>query len=101
MYKDYRLIKFHPLDILFIKAADKYVDVHTTVNKQATLIRTTLESLEERLPDPLFCRVARSYIINVHHIEFVEKDTIRIGAEDIPLHKQYAPTFMQRLLRVN
>lgn len=59
-------------DIVYIKSVDKYVDICTT--KDNMIGYFSLKSMEERLPDSVFMRVQRSYIVNLNYIT-------KVGAE--------------------
>ncbi len=54
-----------PDDIVWIEAADYNVRIHTT--NKSYLVRESLQSIEQRLPEKRFLRIHRSTIINVQH----------------------------------
>lgn len=58
-------------DIIQIIAQDDYVDV-VTANKKY-LKKETMNYLEKALPSKMFSRVHRSHIININHINKIEK----------------------------
>lgn len=58
-------------DIIQIIAQDDYVDV-ITANKKY-LKKETMNYLEKALPSKMFSRVHRSHIININHINKIEK----------------------------
>lgn len=55
-------------DILYIKAADNYSEIHTT-NGKKIMERITLKGLAEMLPLDQFGQVHRSYIVNYQYVE--------------------------------
>ena len=57
-------------DVLYFEAEGSYVKVHTA--DRAHLIRERMKVLEERLPPAQFCRVHRSTIVNLDHVEALE-----------------------------
>lgn len=61
-----RIILLLVKDILYFKADDKYVEVHTADNKY--LIRETLTELESRLNPTNFARIHRSCIVQINAI---------------------------------
>ena len=44
-----------------------------------------------------FCRVHRSYIVSLSHINYIERKRIRIGEELIPISDSYLPALMNKL----
>ncbi len=65
-------LTIHPDTILYVEGADNYVEVVFRENGSVKkhLLRATLKSVEETLPDsPLFLRVHKSYVVNSRHIE--------------------------------
>ncbi len=59
------------VDIIRIEAQDDYVEIFTAQSKY--LKKETMNFLEEKLPTEIFTRVHRSNIINVNHIEKIER----------------------------
>ena len=57
-------------DVLYFEAEGSYVNVHT--DGRTHLIRERMKVLEERLPPDQFCRVHRSTIVNLGHVEALE-----------------------------
>jgi len=57
-------------DVLYFEAEGSYVNVHTEGRKQ--LIRERMKVLEERLSPERFCRIHRSTIVNLAHVEALE-----------------------------
>ncbi len=58
-------------DIIKIEAQDDYVEIHTATKKY--LKNDTMNYLEKVLPQKTFARVHRSHIINLKHINKIEK----------------------------
>lgn len=59
------LLKFDDLD--WIEAADNYVNVHTGADN--FLVRETMTSIEQRLPQRKFMRISRSTLVNLDRIK--------------------------------
>lgn len=80
-------------EILYFQASkDKYCDI-VTRDKTITA-RTTLSELAEVLPDSWFLRIHRSAIVNLKHVQAVNKDYVLIDETlKVPLGK----TFKQEL----
>lgn len=54
-------------DIVWIEAADNYVQLHIG-QKKAHLLRETLNALEAKLSPSMFFRIHRSTIVNLNHV---------------------------------
>ncbi|HOP05581.1 MAG TPA: LytTR family DNA-binding domain-containing protein [Tenuifilaceae bacterium] len=62
-------------NILFCKAEINYSQIHT-VSGPKYMVATTLKNLEELLPNNIFFRTHKSYIINLNHVSgFERKDS--------------------------
>lgn len=60
-------------NVMFCKADDNYSEIYTT-DKNKHILSKTLGDLEKKLPQQLFQRVHRSYIVNMSHVLHFEKD---------------------------
>lgn len=61
-------------DILYCKADNNYSVVH--LNENQYLMSKTLREVESRLPDDMFVRVHRSYLVNIQQVDFYDKDRV-------------------------
>ena len=64
-------LRVRPTDLLFVKAEENYC--HFTflrsTGASSRLVRTPLTAVEEAFSShPAFCRVHRSYLVNLHHV---------------------------------
>lgn len=81
--------------ILFIEGENEYVNYYIN-NGKKLLIYGTLKSIEEKLSDLQFCRIHRSYIINLNAIDFVEGNIVVINDKKIPISSSYKKAFFQK-----
>ncbi|MFK8104287.1 MAG: LytR/AlgR family response regulator transcription factor [Saprospiraceae bacterium] len=88
---DKKLIKVKYEDIVYIEGLKDYVIIRQHDNRVITL--QTMKSLEDKLPQHLFKRIHRSYIVNVNKINAVVGNMIEITekgqAKHIPIGKNY------------
>lgn len=84
---DKKLIKIHFNDIFYIEGLKDYVILHTPTGRVVTL--QTMKSLETKLPQDLFMRIHRSYIVNLSNITVIEGNTVQINKKIIPIGKNY------------
>lgn len=92
---DSKVVKITLNNILFIEALADYVVINTP--KKKYIVHSTMKGIEKRLPERLFARVHRSYIVNVDHIEALEDNSILILDKSIPIGASYKDNFMSRL----
>lgn len=80
----------------FLEGYGDYVKVHR-INGKPLLTQVSLKRFEEFLDRNRFCRVHRSYIVSLSHINYIERKRIRIGEELIPISDSYLPVLMNNL----
>jgi DNA-binding LytR/AlgR family response regulator len=90
-----KLLRINFEDVLFIEALSTYVVLIT--NKHKHVVGGTLKSIEERLPFRHFVRVHRSYIVNLHRVEALEDNMLKVGQHEIPVSRPYQEELVQRL----
>lgn len=92
---DRRLIKIDIPTINLIEAKGDYILIKT--EKQNYTVHSTLKKIEEKLPDDLFLKVHRSYIINFKKIIDIEDNSVLIEKDVIPVSRSNRPELMKRL----
>ena len=90
-----KLLRINFEDVLFIEALSTYVLLVT--DKQKHIVGGTLKNMEDRLPFRHFVRVHRSYIVNLHRVEALEDNMLKLGTHEIPVSRPYHDELMQRL----
>jgi DNA-binding LytR/AlgR family response regulator len=97
---DKKLIKLNYDEILYIEGLKDYVIIYTDIARIVTL--QTMKSLEEKLPDQIFLRVHRSYIVNIHKIKSIHSDDIEIivknQSRQIPIGNNYSENINKVIL---
>ncbi|WP_179021749.1 LytR/AlgR family response regulator transcription factor [Winogradskyella forsetii] len=92
---DRRLIKIDIPSIYLVEAKGDYIQVKTE-DKNYT-VHSTLKKIEDKLPDSLFLKIHRSYIINVGKIIDIEDNSVLIKKDVIPVSRSNRPELMKRL----
>ena len=92
---DRRLIKIDLPSIYLIEAKGDYINIKT--EDKDYVVHSTLKKIEEKLPDSLFLKVHRSYIINVKKIIDIEDNSVLIKKDVIPVSRSNRPELMKRL----
>lgn len=92
---DRRLIKINFTSIDIIEARGDYIYIKTE-DKNYT-VHSTLKKIEEKLPESIFLKIHRSYIINFHKIIDIEDNSVLIKKDVIPISRSNRPELMKRL----
>jgi DNA-binding LytR/AlgR family response regulator len=92
---DRRLIKIDIPSIYLIEAKGDYINVKTE-DKNYT-VHSTMKKIEDKLPESLFLKVHRSYIINIKKIVDIEDNSVLIKRDVIPVSRSNRPELMKRL----
>lgn len=102
--RDYVLLKgdaknkFHQIkfsDILFVKGLNNYISIYTKA--QQIIIYMSLKEIIHLLPEDLFCRVHRSYIVSLEHIKLIDRRLLFIGGHSIPISDGYKVDFFSKV----
>lgn len=92
---EHRLQRVELDEILFVEGMGDYRQVHCRQRKILTL--ETFGDLEAKLPNHLFCRVHKSYLVALSKIESIERERIKIGNEMIPISDTYRQQFYRQI----
>ena len=57
-----------------------------------------LKTIFEKLPNSMFFRVNKSYIVNTHHINSFDNNDILLGSNEIPIGTAYREAFFDKFL---
>jgi DNA-binding LytR/AlgR family response regulator len=91
----HRLIKIDIPAITLVKANGDYIILKTDTNTYT--VHTTLKKIEDKLPDDIFLKVHRSYIINTKKIIDIEDNSVLIGKDVIPVSRGNRPELINRI----
>ncbi|TXN36060.1 response regulator transcription factor [Flagellimonas hymeniacidonis] len=95
---DRRLVKIDIPSITSIEAKGDYIFMKT--NDKNYMVHSTLKKINNKLPQDIFFRVHRSYIINTKKIVDIEDHSVLIGKDVIPVSRPNKPELMRRLNRL-
>ena len=74
-------------EIQYIEGYGNFLKVFT--DDKMILVSETMTNIEDRLPDEMFLRVHKSYIVSLRKIKQIEGNMITIGDNTIPIGKYY------------
>lgn len=93
---DSRVQKVRFQDILYVEGLGNYVSIFTPTERIVSLL--TMKDVEERLPERLFMRVHRSYILSLDRIIYIEGNQVFIDKKtSLPLGETYRDRFFKVL----
>ncbi|OFX84527.1 MAG: hypothetical protein A2W99_02690 [Bacteroidetes bacterium GWF2_33_16] len=82
--KTYRI---NPVDIYYIEGMREYIKIYT--NQDNIITKCSLNNFLKRLPEELFIRSHKSYIINRKKVKAFTTSTIEINNKKIPISRSY------------
>lgn len=91
----YDTIRIRYSDIRWLKADNIYTEIAT--NSRKYLQRMALSEMQSLLPENQFCRVHRSFIVNLEIVDRVCSDHLEIAGEQIPLSRSKKAEILSRL----
>lgn len=94
---DRMYIRLHLDDILYIKGLKDYVVIHTKDKKYMTALN--MSTIYGHLPEDIFARVSKSYIINTAYISAIDVDTILLAGHEVPLGNTYKESFIEKYVK--
>ncbi|MEL7220508.1 MAG: LytTR family DNA-binding domain-containing protein [Bacteroidota bacterium] len=94
---DKKLVKVTFNDVIYIEGLKDYVIIRQTAGRIVTL--QTMKSLEQKLPDHIFKRIHRSYIVNLNKIEALVGNMVEVTekgqAKHLPVGKNYRDDLLE------
>ncbi len=82
-------------DIMYFEAFGDYVKVH--LKDQVLIITHTMKKLLTELPDQLFIRTHKSFIINKSKVDYVEGNQLKIGSGMVSIGQVYREQVLKEL----
>lgn len=93
----HELVQLKTSDILYIKSDSDYTEV--TTHQRIYLSKDSLKQWLEKLDTTLFCRVHKSYLINIEHLLKISGNVIHLAHTTIPLGRAYKKNFVATYLK--
>jgi len=92
---DRKMVKVLLNDILYIESMKDYVKVYTTAG--VIITKQSIRSLEAMLPEQLFVRTHRSFIVSLQKIKSFTTELIEIDKAEVPIGKLFRNGVMKVL----
>jgi len=86
---DYSLLKIVFKDVMYIEGLKDYIKIHLKSSSRPVVARMSMKSIEEQLPESIFIRIQKSYIVSKEYITAIRKNSVFIGNIEIPVGDNY------------
>ncbi|MCR4859349.1 MAG: LytTR family transcriptional regulator DNA-binding domain-containing protein [Bacteroidales bacterium] len=83
-------------DILYVQSDGDYIVLHLS-DGSAPMVLMTLKSLERQLPFDRFCRIHRSYLVNVDKVGGLKGGKVSVAGDQLPLSDSCKARFLEIL----
>ena len=90
-----RVIKVNLSEILYVEGLSEYVQIYT--DRKKIITKTSMTSLEEKLPNDGFLRIHKSFIVSLSRIEAFTAHTIEVPGKELPIGRSYKNTVLDAL----
>ena len=82
--------------VLYLEAMENYVVIQTKEKKYTTYL--TFKGIEASLPEELFVRIHKSYLVAMNAIESIDGNEITVGNKQIPISRNFREHAMNKIL---
>lgn len=89
---DRKMVKVNFDDILFIESVKDYVRI-VRQNQKPILVKQSIRSVADMLPENLFLRIHRSFIVAIEKMTAFTSQDVEIGTHVLPVGKLYSSQF--------
>ena len=86
---DYSLVKVVFTDMMWVEGLKDYIKIYLKSTSKPIVARMSMKAMEEQIPDSLFIRVHKSYIVSKEYITAVRKNSVFIGTMELPVGDMY------------
>ena len=84
-----KMVKVFLDEIIYVESLKDYIKIYR-VNEKPLLVKQSMGTLEAMLPQHLFVRVHRSFIVSISKITAFTSHDIEVGDIEIPIGRLYA-----------
>lgn len=92
---DRKMVRINFADIQYLESLSDYLKIHTHTG--TILIRETISNIEKQLPDGIFIRIHRSFIIALASIVSYTYEHVEINGKTIPISRGYRSEVLEHL----
>jgi two-component system, LytTR family, response regulator len=95
VYTNGRTHKIELEKIRYIESLGDYLKIHLTDGRLTT--RESISSIGQKLPETMFLRIHRSYIVSWPKIDSYTSTSIQIGEDTLPISRKYKGEIIMKL----
>ncbi|MBA6155922.1 response regulator transcription factor [Tenacibaculum sp. S7007] len=95
---DRKMVKINFNEILYIESLGDYLKIF--LEGQTIVTRETMNNINSKLPESIFIRIHRSYIVSLNKISSYTNEFIEINNKALPISRSYKETVLQKLAEV-
>jgi DNA-binding LytR/AlgR family response regulator len=92
---DKKIYKVDHEHVLFIQAYGDFSKIHT--HDGVIICSDNLKKLEGMLPEHLFLRIHKSYLISLLHVEYIEGNMVNMKDHTIPIGASFRENLLSRI----
>ena len=83
-------------EILYIEGLGDYLKIHLP-GKKPVVVRMTMKSMLDKLPEKDFIRVHRSFIIPFSRVEHIRNKIVQVAGNPIPIGASFEESFREKM----
>ncbi len=96
---DYSHIKVVYDDITWVEGFKDYIKIHLKSANNPVVARMSMKNIEDQLPATKFIRIQKSFIVSKDAITAVRKNSLFMGATELPIGENYKDAVSEMLGR--
>ncbi len=82
------IVKLLPTSILWIESDKNYSTIYLN-DKSRKVIRQSLQEIHDSLPQNVFIRIHKSYVVNKNHVSQINSNFLIIDKTELPIGRAY------------
>ena len=89
---EHRLVLVEHSKLLYVECVKDYMKLHIQ-DQRPIMTLMTMKTIEDYLPKPQFMRIHRSFIVQIGKINAINKGSVEIAGNNIPISDSYRERF--------
>lgn len=94
---DRKYFKIYFKEILYIEGLKDYVVIYTA-DKNKIITSMNVKTIGSQLPETIFARVSKSYIVNILNITSFDNELVYIHDNEIPIGQSFKDDFIKQYI---
>jgi two-component system LytT family response regulator len=91
-------IKIRYKDVFYVEALEDFVRIYIVDRGKPVITLINLKQLENTLPQSIFIRIHKSYIVNMNHVTALSQDFINIEDTMIPIGPSFKDIVKEKIV---